>query len=56
MEYCSLGDLSTYIKRTDVPKTGFGGLPEPLVLDFVKQLGEIAGRILQSIGKSMNTK
>lgn len=42
MEFCSLGDLSHYIKdiRTNKATKGpAGGLPERVVRHFLKQLG-----------------
>lgn len=47
MEFCSLGDLSHYIKdvRTNKATKGpAGGLPERVVRHFLKQLGKIYWR------------
>jgi serine/threonine-protein kinase ULK/ATG1 len=43
MEYCSLGDLSHYIKQVrtnkSMKRSSAGGLPERVVRHFLKQLG-----------------
>jgi hypothetical protein len=45
MEYCSLGDLSHYIKQArtnkSMKKGNVGGLPERVVRHFLKQLGKL---------------
>ena len=38
MEYCELGDLSTFIKNKNTPRNALGGLPEDMVYHFVGQL------------------
>lgn len=45
MEYCSLGDLSHYIKQArtnkSMKKGNVSGLPERVVRHFLKQLGKL---------------
>lgn len=50
MEFCSLGDLSHYIKdvRTNKSAKGpAGGLPERVVRHYLKQLGKSNKKMLQ---------